>query len=194
MRRILAVLAALLACLLLPAWAGAYKSYPYLDSVASWLSQKPVEVRCFTEREAALDINISFWGAAAYVDIDPLGRPRPFTVFAPPLCDQLRDFRAGYMGLNKQSIWAVLAIVHESGHLRGAAWPFWKSEAEVNTWAIKRAYAVAVLKFGLIDTLEAKFQFNKMVLDIYMHQPWQYRASRCQHPDLLSSGDIRCKT
>lgn len=189
------LLLALVACLALPAQTLAYKEYPYLNAVASWLSQKPVEVRCYTAKESRQDLYIHFWGASAYVLIDEMiARPYPYAVFAWPICEDLRSFRAGNAGITEDSVWSVLVIVHESGHMRGSSFPFWVLEDRVNVWAIHRAYAVAVLKFGLADNIFAKFAFNRVVLDIYMGQPAGYRMADCEHPDLLPSGDIRCKT
>lgn len=194
MRRTFAVLAAFFACLALPAGVLAYAEYPYLNSVASWLSGKSVEVRCLNERESKLDLTIGFWGASAYVEADNLGHPKRYTVFAWPLCKQLRDFRAGLRGLDEDTAWAIFVLVHESGHMRDAGWLPWRDEGIINVWALKRTYAVAVLRFGLIDTIEAKFAFNRLLLGIYMGQPDRYRPLACQHPDLLPSGDIRCKS
>lgn len=193
MRRIL-LLGALVA-LLLPTSALAYKDYPYLNAVASWLSQKPVTVRCYNARESAQDNYIGFWGASAYVLVDEIiGRPYNYTVVAWPICEDLRSFRAGNAGITTASVWSVLVIVHESGHMRGGGFPFWALEDRVNVWAIKRAYAVAVLKFGLADNIFAKFAFNRVVLDIYLGQPSGYRMPECEHPELTDKGDIRCLT
>lgn len=190
-------LAALLACLclLVPSTAVAYKNYPYLNAVASWLSQKPVTVRCYSAQESADDYFIGFWGASAYVLIDEaIIRPYNYTVFAWPICEDLRSFRAGNAGIDEATVWAILVITHESGHMRGTNFPYWALEDRVNVWAIHRAYAVAVLKFGLADNIFSRFAFNRVVLDLYMRQPFNYRTRECQHPELNDKGDIRCLT
>lgn len=189
--RYLAALAALVVCLALPGSATPATYHPSLNAVASWLSQRPVKVRCLTKRESEDDYLIGVWGASAYVEIHE-GRPKKYTVFAYPLCKTLRDVQRGEAEAwtADDVVWAIMVMVHEAGHLRGADWPFWRSEAQVNTWTLKRSFAVAVLRFGIQP--EAKRLFNSIAIDIYLGQPKEYRSEKCQRPFVDEAGDVGC--
>jgi len=160
--------------------ATSYNRYQQLDDVASWLAGRPVTVRCFTAYESSKDPTISFWGASAYVEIEvdpetkqPI-RPKDFTVVAHPICD---DIWASSGVPTKDFAWAVLVIVHESGHLRGAQFPLWYDEGLVNCWALRRSVAVAQLKFGLLP--ENVPLFRKLVYKEFLSQPDHYNISGC---------------
>lgn len=191
MRRI-AVLLALVACFSLPTTGFAARYHPPLNEVESWLAGKPVKVKCLNERETARDRLTGFWGAAAYVPIQ-WNRPLDYTVFAWPWCHVLLDMQ---WGVNEwrwdyaDRVWAVFVITHEAGHLRGASFPFWRSERQVNIWALKRLYAVAHLKFNVPES--EKQAFNRTAISIYLGQPSAYNGGACPSPFLDENNDVRC--
>ena len=174
-----ALLVAAVVTLLIVSGATAFRTYPTLDATASWLAQRPVEVRCLSKWESEHDPIISFWGAEAYVFDTEDGRPENYTIVAYPWCKVLRALRVGRA--EAWSSWhivvAVLVITHESGHMRGSSFPAWEDEALVNCWATRRAAAVAVLRFGIPET--AMPAFNNILAGIYRQQPSEYRLPGC---------------
>ena len=181
MRRLftLALAGAITLALVLADPTGAYKTYPTLDATASWLAQRPVEYRCLSQWESDHDYVISVWGAAAYVEFAEGGGPEDYAVAAQPWCKVLRALRVG-----RASAWSaeyvvasVLILVHESGHLRGSSFPYWSNEAIVNCWAVRRAAAVAVLRFRIPES--AMPAFNNILADIYRNQPPEYQWPGC---------------
>ena len=176
-----------------PPAALSYSSPNHLNEVASWLAGKDVTVHCLGPGEAKLDSIISVWGAAAYVEIrvDPFGQdyPADYTVVAPPYCEALMDMALDG-DLDRHSfetfVWSVMIITHESGHLRGKAFPGWKSESEVNCWALRRSAAVAQLEFGLNPNLVP--QFKAELWKFFTHQPKAYRKSSCTMLSLTPEG------
>lgn len=174
-----AALAAVAAALLLPAAATGYSTHPSLDEVAGWLAQRPAEVRCLTPAETLTDPVISFWGASAYVEIVD-DRPSQHTVFGHGLCEKLLALHDGsWQGRYSLSgvAWAVLALTHESGHLRGWAW--WKSEAKVNCWALRHVRYTAE-RLGASPDLA--WAMRSWAFYWYRKQPPEYRLAGCRVP------------
>lgn len=173
-----ALLAALLS-LILAAPAQAFSTHPELDATASWLAQRPAEVRCYTQEEADQDVALTLFGAAAYVDVTPDG-PSEYTVFSPGLCEKLLSIRDGsWRGRYSLSAlaWAVLVLTHESGHLRGWAW--WTSEAKTNCWALRHVRYTA-LRLGASDDLS--LGIRSWAVYWYRQQPPEYRLAGCRIP------------
>jgi hypothetical protein len=176
-RRLLLLAVVGLSALALAPSTSAWSSYPTLDATASWLAQRPVTVRCLTKQESLLDPWISGWGAEAYVEITERGGPEDYAVFAYPWCKVLNAVRVGQAEAwtGWHVVVAILILTHESGHLRGAAG--WKDEALVNCWAVRRAAAVAVLRFGLPTS--AIPAINSIASGIYLGQPPEYQRPGC---------------
>ncbi len=178
MARILAALAAFLV-LLLPGVAQGYDSYPELDETASWLALRPVTVHCLTEAETLADLNISFYGASAYVEITPEDRPADYTVFEYGLCERLHALYTGtWFGKYtlKGIAWAVLVITHESGHMRG--WGWWKSEAKTNCWAARHTRYTAL---HLGPSVLAPLIVSR-AMEWFRGQPPEYQLPGCKVP------------
>lgn len=178
MRRLLALAAVIF--LLVAAEASAYANYPELDATASWLAQRPVEVRCLTQDEADVDPAIAYHGASAYVDVTADDRPSDYAVFAPGLCEKLAALTDGsWRGRYTLSSlgWAVLVITHEAGHLRG--WGWWRNEAKTNCWALRHIRYTA-LRLGASDDLA--YGIRSWAVWWYRHQPPHYRLSGCGVP------------
>lgn len=158
-----------------PKW-GTYVDQFHLDKVASWLSHRPVKVYCLTPAAAANNKIIQS-GAAAYVVINDWGEPQNWTIVAPPAChDAELLLEQPWIG-QEDSVWAILVITHESGHMRGGSFPQWDDEGIVNCWAIRRVAAVAQLEFALPPEMAADFSYEAKV--IMRHQPRAYRPSGC---------------
>ena len=178
--RLATLFTAIGAALILASGASGYATYPKLDETASWLAQRSVEVRCLTEEETSTDVNIALFGASAYVEITPEGKPSDYTVFEHGLCEKLLALYSNtwYGTYTLKGIaWALLVITHEAMHMRG--WPWWKDEARVNCWAIRHTRYTA-LHLGAADALShlivprALWWFN--------HQPPEYQLPGCKVP------------
>ena len=174
------LLAALCAALLLavPA-AQAWDSYPEIDETASWLSQRPVKVRCLTEAETAADFAISLWGASAYVLLAPDGGPEDYTVFEYGLCERLHALytQTWYGTYTLRGVaWALLVIVHESGHMRGHG-QWWKDEGKVNRWAIRHVRYAALHMF---PNEHISYLLRDRARQWCEGQPDEYRTYGCE--------------
>jgi hypothetical protein len=181
-RRRFVVAVALLA-LWLASSASAYWTSPELDSAASWLAQRRVEVRCLTEAESADDFVIAS-GASAYVDgwFDRRGRWHPVnhTVFGYGVCETLIALLAGEADEFTVSdlAWALLVLTHESGHLRGHRWS--ADEAKTECWAIRHVGYVAA-RFGLDDS--ARRLIVAYALEHHRALPDVYHLPGCKLPE-----------
>jgi len=170
--------------LVLTAPAVAYYQQPGINGVASRLAGRTVYVHCLTKKESDLDPNISFWGAAAYVEgtVDPItGRWHPvdYTVFSHGICEDLILLAAQgpFDGHNAYDLaWAVIVLTHESGHLKGALWS--QSELLTHCWAYQHLRATMnMLKLpkawqDILYGLALDIQANDM--------PAEYQFDNCQ--------------
>lgn len=191
------VLALALACLLFLLAEPAYgwKRYGPLDSTASWLANgRKVHVRCLTPEESATDWVI-LSGASAYVEgqekpWNEQGRWRPkrFTVFAHGICEALVGLRrANASDYTVEDVaWAVLVLVHESGHLRGHRWS--DSEALTQRWAL-RHYVYAAMRLGVPE--DAARLLLRYAVTAHRGLPPQYLARGCRKPWVDQSGRLR---
>lgn len=185
--RLLAVLLAA-TVFLSPALGRAWDSYPEINTVASWLAQRPVTVRCLNEREADSDPAIVF-GAAAYVPgvEDTRGRWRPddYAVFSPGLCEAILSLYGGQPVPFRSLAWAVLVLAHESGHLRGHRWA--ADESLTERWAL-RHYRYVALRLGM--TQEQARRALAIAIRHHRALPDEYLDSRCRSPSLDSAGTL----
>lgn len=148
-------------------------------------------IHCLTQLETEKD-PVIVYGAYAYVNYNSMGLgPEDYTVFMNPACNIIKDLWRGksYMWTWNDTVFAVLAVTHESGHLRGRSWPMWNDEGQVNMWALKRSWPVA-LKFGMPE--ERKEEFQKELLVIWHRFPHEYRPSQCANPVLDEDFNIGC--
>lgn len=160
--------------------AKAYATYPVLDETASWIAQRPVEVRCQTKYESENDPTIFFWGAEAYVNVAPEGGPEYYTVFRHGLCEQLLALHDGsWLGRYKARdvAWAVLVIAHESKHMRGG--DVWTDEAITNCWAIRHVRYTAL---HLLAPFGLSVQLRDHAIMWFHRQPAPYNPSWCKLP------------
>lgn len=178
MKRILAALvAAVVVGAGFAASASAYTTPKHLNQVASALANRPVKVRCLDAYESSRDTVIQM-GAAAYVNYTvEFGRPaRPlnYTVFSYPLCKTLIDLKKGrgHLWSADEVVWALMVLVHESGHLRGTQYPLWYDEGLVNCWALRRTSAIGVIWFGLPESVRPLV--DAIARRIYLNQPPEY--------------------
>lgn len=185
LRRLLVVLVAGLVLFLSATAASAYNSSPWLNDIASDLADRQVFVRCLTAEESQADENIYFWGASGYVEgiTDPAtGRwtPKRYTVFAYGICEALWGIGTGDLrGFTVDDVaWAILVIVHESGHLRGASWS--GSEALTQCWAMRNFRRTTAL-LGITDP-EIQTLLLWFALQIHKKMPAEYRIPSCHLP------------
>ena len=175
------ILAALVFLVASPALG--FSRHASIDAVASWLAGRTVYVRCLTPRESRDDPIINAWGASAYVegDRDRLNRWRPFdyTVFAHGHCGPLRSLlRRDLLDYSMQDYaWAVLVLVHESGHLKGHRWS--SDEALTQTWAL-RHFVYAAMRLNVSE--EEARELLRLAVAIHLDQPSEYRAPECSKP------------
>lgn len=142
---------------------------PRLDAIASHFAGRPVHVECLTRLEANID-QVIMWGAAAYVEgyIDGRGYG---------LCERLRDMLDGDASRwSAYSLaWAVLALTHETGHLKGHRWS--GSEAKTECWAVQHVQA-----FGRRMGIPALGLLQALVNDLHRSLSPEYRLSTCRIP------------
>lgn len=164
--------------------AGAtYKQVP-LSDVASWLAQRPVSIVCQEKNEP--DIVIDLYGAGAYTPgyIDARGwfHPADYAVLAYPLCDILAELQMGVAWGQREDLdigYAVLALTHESRHLRSPMRDDALLEARVECWAIRHVRYVA-LRLGVSE--EESYRVRRAALDAHNRLPEPYKLSSCRLP------------
>lgn len=177
---LLALLALVAIAIVAP--AAAHYQAPGLDQIASTLSGRPVSIRCVPEEEQANDANFAIYGAEAYVEgrEDARGRwiPGRVAMFRDLHCTILvRAMARDFDGLLLNDIaWAILALTHESGHLRGARWA--GDEAKTQCWAMHH-YRAALNLLGLRDQT-AHYLVGWQIRQIHKFQlPPQYQLPGC---------------
>lgn len=166
--------------------AVAFYEEPGINGVASKLAGRSVEVRCFTEEETLAD-QVLAWGASGYVEglYDASGRwwPSTYAVLAYGVCETIFDVVAWDLRgrtLDDAS-WAILVLVHESGHLKAAKWS--GNESKTQCWALQH-YKATMQMLGIRD-LGVQRAFYWQALEIQKLMPAQYQLSpSCKLPKL----------
>ena len=159
--------------------AFAATSYREINSVASWLAMREVRVLCLTPEES---VDLELEGVVAYVSgmYDTKGRWRPgnTATFSYGNCEALLAIRAGDASrftITQQS-WAVLALAHEAGHLRGHRWG--EKEDTTQCWAMRHfRYTAQRLRAPNVDELYAE------AYAIHHRLPVQYQLPTCRLPE-----------
>lgn len=174
LKAFLAVAAVALAC---AGAASAFDTYPDLDESASWIAMRPVTVHCLTKQETEDDINISVWGASAYVNVLDDGTPADFTVLEYGLCEEMMKLKNGQRVNTKALAWALLALTHESYHMRGGIG--WMNEGAVNCKAIRH---VRYFAMHLGADPSHSYSLLTAALAWYRGQPARYQSPSCALP------------
>lgn len=181
-----------LACLLLVPPAQGWGKDAFIDETATWLANgRKVHIRCLTEEESREDTLIGFWGASAYVEgwLDGRGYWHPFrySVFGYGICEPLQALRAGDASAWKVSdiAWALMALTHESGHLRGHRWS--EDEALTQAWALRHTRYTAA-RFGVSG--EALVLVMRHVVRWHLKLPQEYRTEACRNPSIDPEGKL----
>lgn len=185
------VFALVFTCLafLIAAPSFAYLRFASLNETASWLALRKVSVRCLTPKEAVSDYYILL-GATGYVEgtIDRQNRWHPVshTVLAPGICEAVLA-HVNQMGYTKPDrAWAILALTHESGHLRGHRWS--EDEALTERWALRHFVATAV-HLGIPEP-QARYLL-KLAVRQHRKLDSAYLDPRCERPHVDEAGVLR---
>lgn len=185
------VFALVFTCLafLLAAPSFGYTRYVSLDETASWLALRKVEVRCLSAKEALDDFYILL-GATGYVEgtVDRRNHWHPvsYTVLAPGICEAALDHVDELVYTKPDRAWAILAVTHESGHLRGHRWS--EDEAKTERWALRHFVAVAV-HLGIPEP-QARYLLKLAVRQHRKLNP-EYHDPRCERPWVDDAGVLR---
>jgi hypothetical protein len=157
--------------------ANAFATYPVIDETSSWIAMRPVSAHCLTKAETAADFNMAVWGASAYVNVTDDGSPEDYAVYEYGLCEQLLALHNGQRVNTADLAWSILALTHESYHLRGA--PGWMNEGRANCNAIRHVRYVA-LHLGADQS--HSYSLLSAALVWFHRQPAAYRLPGCNLP------------
>lgn len=176
---------------------GASTKHPLINDTLSWLAMRSVTGRCLSAAENKVDPLISK-GVTAYVQgyytfPDLRWHPEDEAVFAWPVCRDFIDL--SNMDVEGRSVvqlaWAVLAITHESGHLRDWNKKTLTSESEASTerWALRHVYAVS-RRIGL-DHVSSVLILRYAVKLHREELSYKYKHQTCKFPFVDVEGILR---
>lgn len=181
-----ASLVCFLGLLVLASQAVAYYQEPGLNGIASRLAGGKVKIICHTPKEQEHNIIFSFYGAEAYVKYKVIGGIKvsePVAHFRDVHCKNLiAGMRGDLSGIEFHGfVWSVLAITHESGHMRNGPVSF--SEARTQCWAMQH-YQSTLNMLGIRDPA-FRDEVTRHLLWIHLNElPPAYQLPTCDLPEV----------